>query len=610
MSLLSLDLIKKTCFTAGLLLLLISCKEQSPHYVAQIDLQPSTQLQDLYLKDLQNCSNYIDSINSTVHLDSLKFYFKKARIEFKKMEPILSFQDLNNYNFLNAPNIIKVEEEDLTDIKISDPSSFQTLEETIFSETPDLISIHHTANKIHSRLQVLLRNTDIKYFKDYHVLWLVRKQLIRTATTGVTGFDSPVLENSLMDAVTAFAKAEQILNLYDNNFKNDQLKSTWKQKFQDSKEFLEASNFEEFNRYEFIKLHIDPMLVLWNKTAKDWQVNFPLQMAIDNNATSLFSKEALSLDFFAGRTITPLTDDKIALGKRLFNDQQLSSSKKVSCATCHKSDIAFSDGLAMPQGLSRNSPSLTYSAYQQDFFYDKRAGSLEGQIVSVINNKEEFHSDLKRFTEHINEDSAYINEFKKAYNTTIDQNTVRNAIANYVRSLNYWNSKWDRNIRNEVNTLTYSEINGFNLFNGKAKCATCHFAPVFNGTVPPDFMETEIEHLGVPNKPVTTNAIIDEDLGRFNIYKTENRKHFFKTPSLRNVAITGPYMHNGAYNTLEEVIEFYDLGGGYGIGITDQEYQTLPTDSLNLSDQEKSDLVNFMKTLTDEEFLKKEKVIN
>jgi cytochrome c peroxidase len=119
-------------------------------------------------------------------------------------------------------------------------------------------------------------------------------------------------------------------------------------------------------------------------------------------------------------------------------------------------------------------------------------------------------------------------------------------------------------------------------------------------------METEMEHIGVPLIATTKNAIIDPDLGRFELFKTANRKHFFKTPSIRNIALTAPYMHNGAYKTLEEVIEFYNLGGGSGIGITDQEFQTLPADSLNLSTQEKTDLINFMKTLTDEEFLKKE----
>jgi cytochrome c peroxidase len=598
-----LNIIKKICTLTGLLLFLISCKSNPEQYVEKTDLQPSIALQSMYLLDLQSCADYVGALTRTSDLDSLQFYFKEARTQFKKVEPVLSFQDLNNYSFLNAPNLLKVEEEDLTDIKINEPSSFQTLEENIFSDAPDIDAVHKTAGKIHSRLQVLLRNTDVAYLKPYHVLWIVRKQLIRTATTGVTGFDSPVLESSLMDAVTAFAKAEQILNLYDHNFKKEPLKALWQDKFSRAKSYLTEGDFENFNRYEFIKSHIDPMLVLWVETAKDWQVSFPLQMAIDNNASSLFSKEALSLDFFAGRKVTPLSEDKIQLGKRLFHDKSLSSSQTVSCATCHKSNLAFTDGLTKSNGLNRNSPSLTYSAYQQGFFYDKRSGSLEGQIVSVINNSQEFHSDLKSFASLIDQDSSYIKEFEIAYATPIHQNSIRDAIADYVRSLNYWNSKWDQNIRNEINTLTASEINGFNLFNGKAKCATCHFAPVFNGTVPPDFMETEMEHLGVPEAAVTNNARIDTDLGRFEIYKTENRKHFFKTPSIRNIALTSPYMHNGVYKTLEEVIEFYNLGGGYGIGITNQEYQTLPTDPLNLTDQEKTDLINFMKTLTDAEFV-------
>jgi cytochrome c peroxidase len=584
-------------------LFLISCKPTTTEYVEKVNLEPALELEKIYKTDLKKCTDYINNIRKTSDIDSVKFYFKKARTEFKKIEPILSFHDLNNYNFLNAPNILKVEEEDLTDIKINEASSFQTLEEEIFSVNPEITSVQKTAKKLHSRMELLLRNTDIEYLKPYHILWIVRKQLIRTATTGVTGFDSPVLESSLMDAVTAFAKAEQILNLYDYKFSNSQLKYAWKDKFNQAKVFLTNADFATFNRYEFVKSHIDPMLVLWVETAKDWNVQFPLQMAMDNKATSLFSREALALDFFAGRNITPLNEEQIQLGKRLFNDSNLSSSQTVSCATCHKSDLAFTDGLQKSKGLNRNSPSLTYSAYQQGFFYDKRAGSLEGQIVSVINNSKEFHSDLKSFASLIDQDSNYIEEFDKVYNTSINQNSIRLAIANYVRSLNYWNSKWDKNIRNEVNTLTASEINGFNLFNGKAKCATCHFAPVFNGTVPPDFVDTEMEHLGVPANAVTSNATIDPDLGRFELFKTENRKYFFKTPSIRNIALTSPYMHNGVYKTLEEVVEFYNLGGGYGIGITDQEFQTLPPDPLNLTDQEKTDIVNFMKTLTDEEFL-------
>ncbi|WP_452599649.1 cytochrome-c peroxidase, partial [Pontimicrobium sp. MEBiC01747] len=163
--------------------------------------------------------------------------------------------------------------------------------------------------------------------------------------------------------------------------------------------------------------------------------------------------------------------------------------------------------------------------------------------------------------------------------------------------LTTFNSKFDRNINGLENTLTAQEINGFNLFNGKAKCATCHFAPVFNGTVPPNFKESELEAIGVPNDTLTTSKI-SNDFGRYNLFKTEERKHFFKTPTVRNISKTVPYMHNGVYITLEQVMTFYNNGGGSGVGIN-LEYQTLPTDSLKLKTAEIQDIIAFMKTLED-----------
>jgi cytochrome c peroxidase len=135
---------------------------------------------------------------------------------------------------------------------------------------------------------------------------------------------------------------------------------------------------------------------------------------------------------------------------------------------------------------------------------------------------------------------------------------------------------------------------------GKALCATCHFAPIFNGTVPPDFKDTELEAIGVPQTTDTIHPALSKDLGRYNVYQTTARKHFFKTPTLRNIALTAPYMHNGVYNTLEEVIAFYNKGGGIGLGL-DVPHQTLPFDNLELSVDEQKALVAFLHTLTDEQ---------
>ena len=130
---------------------------------------------------------------------------------------------------------------------------------------------------------------------------------------------------------------------------------------------------------------------------------------------------------------------------------------------------------------------------------------------------------------------------------------------------------------------------------GKALCATCHFVPLTNGTVPPFFSETEKEVIGVAYS--NQNKILDPDLGFYFKYKEELHKGMFKTPTVRNVAITAPYMHNGAYNTLEEVMNFYNIGGGNGLGFN-LDHQTLPIDQLNLTETEQQAIIAYLKSLT------------
>jgi cytochrome c peroxidase len=146
--------------------------------------------------------------------------------------------------------------------------------------------------------------------------------------------------------------------------------------------------------------------------------------------------------------------------------------------------------------------------------------------------------------------------------------------------------------------LSKREINGFNVFMGKAKCGTCHFLPLFNGAKPPRYYFTESEVLGVPAEKHKNKAVIDNDSGRILITGIPIHLFAFKTPTIRNIALTAPYMHNGVFDTLEEVVEFYDSGGGSGLKIA-PENQTLPPEKLKLTRQEKKDLVLFMKSLTD-----------
>jgi len=132
----------------------------------------------------------------------------------------------------------------------------------------------------------------------------------------------------------------------------------------------------------------------------------------------------------------------------------------------------------------------------------------------------------------------------------------------------------------------------------KAKCGTCHFAPLYNGTVPPAYIEAESEVLGVPSKPITSGAMVSPDLGKFALLQMDVHRHAFKTTTVRNAALTAPYMHNGVYNTLDEVLDFYNRGGGAGIGIS-LPNQTLPPDPLNLTKEELAALRGFIESLND-----------
>ena len=144
---------------------------------------------------------------------------------------------------------------------------------------------------------------------------------------------------------------------------------------------------------------------------------------------------------------------------------------------------------------------------------------------------------------------------------------------------------------------------GFNLYMGKAKCGTCHFVPLFNGLLPPDFSDTESEVLGVPADNNKKNPKLDTDEGKFLHSRSLLHKFSFKTPTLRNIGLTAPYMHNGVFKTLEEVVEFYNNGGGAGLNIA-PENQTLPGDKLALSKKEMKAIIAFMHSLTDSAVLK------
>ncbi len=582
-----------------LLLLIVGCGKEEKKYVSVDSF--SADISVLYNEYLTNSIASLEKLNLEIPSEERKEYYKVARKYFKMMEPILAYSDKNNYKSLNAPNIIQVKGEESQDTRVINPIGFQVIEENLYEEEIDTVTLTRAINVTRDRLKLIKENLSLK-LKDYHIIWLLREQIVRIATTGITGFDSPVLSQSLLESKYSYNTLIEIVKMNESKFKSKELKDKFIQSISDAQKDLDH-DFDTFDRFTFIKKHTDNQLKLLVEVQEDWNVKFPFEMALSNTLTTLFSKDALNINYFSDQlSDTTNLAQKVEFGKELFNDKSLSKDYSMACATCHLKELAFTDGKkTFDKNQNRNTPTVAYSAYQQAFFMDARAGSLEGQVVGVVKNHNEFNMSMDSVVKRVQQNDIYKNKLEKLYNNKRIDYNIRHAIASYIRSLNPFNSKFDKNIRGEENTLTEEEQLGFNLFMGKAMCATCHFAPVFNGTLPPNYTDTELEFIGVPATTDTKNAQLSPDLGRYELFKTPERKHFFKTPTVRNAGVTAPYMHNGVYASLEEVMNFYNIGGAAGLGI-ENDYQTLPFDNLSLTTEEIQALIAFTKTLTDTEY--------
>lgn len=586
----------KAIFLYSLFALFISCSEKKEEYEA---ISENEKLELFYKEQLTFSIDKLEEILKQKDVESKRKVFWESRKAFKTIEPILAFLDFDNYNYLNQANLLKIEEEDATSIKIKQPVGFQVLEEILYEESFNKNEFSKVLQETIQRLKFIKKNHSLKFIKPHHVLWMIRDGFLRTSLLGISSFDVPVDNHTLEESNWVYNGIKEIVEVYKPYFKEEKIYEDWISKLTQIQSNFTNTEFETFDYYKYYKKDVFPLLSLWKQTVNNWNVNFPFPQAINYETENLFTDSTFNTAYFLDRLDYKYDENEIALGKMLFEDKSLSKGNTMSCATCHKQELYFTDGFVKSPNTNRNSPTLLYAALQKGFFHDKRTGSLEGQIIDVVENPNEFHSSLNHLEEKVKKNEKYVVAFKEVYKNEISNELIRKAISGYIASLTPFNSRFDRSMQSNEVILSDDEQKGFSIFMGKGKCATCHFAPIFNGTIPVAYKETEIELIGVPETNDTLNTKIDSDLGRFNLFNTDQRKFFFKTPTVRNVEKTGPYMHNGVFKTLEEVVDFYDRGGGHGLGI-DLEFQTLPTDKLNLAKKEKEQLVLFLKTLTDE----------
>ncbi|HRP55440.1 cytochrome c peroxidase [Agriterribacter sp.] len=535
--------------------------------------------------------------------------FLRSRLLFKTFEWAAMYFAADLTERLNGVPVQEIENADLLDPSLAraiDPVGLQVIEELIYPE-------YDTAGKkeLIAEVQYLITNTEylVAYFAGHElagwrILDAAKLEVFRIIALGITGFDNGLSLNSTEESAAALKSLRTMLSHYTSR-KN---KTALLQDIDSAIAYLRHHpDFDSFNRAAFITRFANKIsagIAQLERSLPGPEIRY--NRMLKQEAGTLFDAGAFNVDAFSPGPAFHITADKAALGEKLFYDASLSGTGTRSCASCHRPELAFTDGLAQhadihdpAKRLKRNVPTLLNAALQSNYFYDMRALTLEDQVRDVISSKMEMDGSMDAIIQYVSANKGYRSLFAGAFPASpkkneISADEVANALASYIRSLTKLNSRFDAYMQGNEQALSAQELNGFNLFMGKAKCATCHFIPLFNGVKPPKYIAGETEVLGVPAS--LADSTLDPDRGYYDVIGIDSYKHAFRIPTIRNINKTAPYMHNGVYETLEQVMEFYNDGGAAGLGIH-LPNQTLPEQNLQLTETEKADIIAFMKSL-------------
>ncbi len=559
-------------------------------------------------KNIQNTEEW-----DTLHINLLRKNFLNCRNSFKRIEMFSSYLFPSSELNFNGPIVSEIEDESEKNPQIEYPHGFQVIEACLWSDNP-----RDCQNELKREFELMSRNVatlSISFrtinMDESRFIEAIQYHVIRVFFHGLVGFDTPECGNGLEEARISIRAIREVFNsAYLSKKESPFIKDHLKQL---DKNLLFLNKTVSLDSMDYLTCLRDYYIPLSKSLAairsKFIVGNYFPPSALNFTQPSVFTKSAFNAFFYNPRGTNMKFSNEVAdLGRTLFFDPLFSENNKRACASCHKPEFAFTDNVRLgasfhgDEKLARNTPTVLNAAIQRNYFYDMRADNLEMQIGHVISNEKEMSGNFDTLVWKLNSSPEYVDLFRKVFNgtkdTLISMNSIVNAIAEYERRLVSFNSKFDRNVRGEEQTFTKEEKNGFNVFMNKGRCATCHYLPLFNNLVPPEYTRSEFEIIGTTATFDTINPKLDFDKGRGGVYGTKIFMNAFKTPTLRNIAFTGPYMHNGAFEKLEDVIEFYNKGGGKGLGL-DIFNQTLPPDPLRLTEKEKKSLLAFMKTLSD-----------
>lgn len=559
-----------------------------------------------------------DVIHSS-NLDLIRKEIRESRLKLKSIDFWLRYLEPILYKRINSP--LPVEWETEVFEKFEAPYKREgfglTLAEQYLDE-PDpkkteLLKLLYESRFAISGFQSDSIRSMLK--RPDHLFFANRLYLLNLSAIYTTGFECPDPENILPELSAMIVSVKEIYQSFNNSFPTKAFPGEYLDLHTRMEEFVlsQPKDPNDFNHFVFIKDYVNPLYAINQKLIRAYEVYSRSynDYSLNDANNSIFDK-----DLYTGQNrkgIYIRVDDEATLkeiktiGKLLFYDPILSSNGKRSCASCHKPTEYFTDTTVTShltydkQGqLLRNTPSLINVVYNHLLMMDGKHISLQDQAKDVISNHLEMGLELEKVIGNVMSCDVYEKAFKKFRKLTpqypeLSVDHIVSAITLFYSDFSDQAAPFDRAM-NKKATLDEESIKGFNLFMGKTGCATCHFVPNFNGVKPP-YIGSEFEVLGVPvNKD---SDELDKDSGRYKINPAGEMLHAFRTGSLRNSSFTKPYMHHGMYATMDDVIDFYDAGGGQGKKIVISN-QTLPADSLRLTKEEKHALKKFLQTLDED----------
>lgn len=593
-------------------------------FVSESGFAEKNALENLYSEDLLMLRSSLEKLRRTIseNFDTAAVILQlhECRSVLKQSDFWLRYLEPNAYRQINGPLPVEWEVEVFE--KFESPYRREAGGLTLIEQGLDDHTVRHQqlvdwceqairACDVfwHDSVRVFLRTPDAFFFSN-------RLFILNLTTIYNTGFECPD-SSRIIPEIKALCKAVSgIYEKYNESFPQKKLDSQYLSSYHQLLLWLnsQGDQYSDFSHFDWISTYLEPLYAANQKFIRQYKTrSFSyLDFALSRTAHSILSKNLYEAQDDPGIFRPADTDAEkaeiIALGKLLFYDPLLSSNNQRACASCHIPQQMFTDTSVSTSfqfnhrdRLDRNTPSLPQAIHQHLLMHDGKHFSLTNQMKDVLSNPLEMDSDTHRILKKVLTCSEYHSKLLSLASLTsrkkIHMEHLMNAITMYYGSFAYGNSSFDSMVW-KTKRADPKVVKGFNLFMGKAKCASCHFIPHFNGVKPP-YIGSEFEVLGTPAD--TGFLTLSKDSGRAKTHPVPEMQNAFRTPGLRNVSRTSPYMHNGVFKSLEEVIEFYDRGGGAGRHLK-IENQTLDAAPLMLTAEEKNNLILFMKSLNENIF--------